>query len=105
MPDGGSPRAEELSWLLGSRGVAGTVFTTSQGEGRHAEEATKSPTWEPSVLAIHMELWATPYSSVIMGELRSRLVCVTARLRDSVGEQKGWTWAHMLMAIEGASRF
>lgn len=105
MLDGGSPRAEELSWLLGSRGVAGTVFITSQGEGKHTEEAMKSPTWEPSDLAIHMELWATAYFIVIMGELRSRLVCVAVGLRDSVGEQKGWTWAHMLVATEGESRF
>lgn len=48
----------------------------------------KSPTWEPSVLAIHMELWATACFGVTMGELRSRPVCVTARLRDRVGEQK-----------------
>lgn len=103
MPDGGNPRAEELSWLLGSRGVGGTVFIMSQGEGRHSEEVMKSPTWEPSVLAIHMELWATAYFGVAMGELRSRLVCVAARLRDSVGEQKGWTWVQTLMAIEGES--
>lgn len=71
----------------------------SQGEGRHSEKAMKSPTWELSVLAIHMELWATAYFGVTMGELRSGLVCVAAM------EQKGWTWVHMLMAIERESRY
>lgn len=88
MPDGGNPRAEELSWLRGSRGVAGTDFIISQGEGRHSEEAMKSPTWELSVLAIHMELGATAYFGVTMGELRSRLVCVPAGMRDSIRERK-----------------
>lgn len=50
-----------------------------------------------------MELWATAYFGVAMGELGSRLVCVAARLRDSIGEQKGWTWVHTLMATEGES--
>lgn len=57
--------------------------------GTIREEPMTIPMLEPSVLAIHMALWAAAYFGVNMGELGSRLVCVAARLRDRVKEQKG----------------
>lgn len=52
-----------------------------------------------------MDLWAPAYYGVNMGELGSRPVCIGARLRDRVKEQKEWTWAYTCVTITGDSTY
>lgn len=87
MLDGGKKRAEVLSWLLGLKGVAGTVCIMSQGEGGHCYRGDHEDS-----LQFWPFTWNSAYFGVKMEELGSRLVCVAARLRDRDKEQDGWTW-------------
>lgn len=103
--NGSNGRAEVLSWLLGSREVAGAIM--SQGQGRHHQEGRCE---ESRVGTFNSE---RPYGSLGPCLLWCEYggVRVEAGLRGSqaerqrVKEQKEWTWAYTCVTITGDSTY